>query len=102
MSFEQFLRYAGGTGVSVVVGVVLSQVIEYVAAYQRLGAKPKALVFVGLCFIIPVLAALLLGLLKYEPWSFDPLFWKALVAGFSAAGIGTLAHVPQKENSASA
>lgn len=96
MSFEQFLRYAAGPGVSVVVGVVLSQVIEYVKGYQKLGKKAKVLVFVGLCFIIPVLAALMLGLLAYDPWSFDPLFWRALLAGFVASGIGTLAHVPNK------
>lgn len=97
MSFAEFLRYAAGDGVSIIVGVVLSQVAEYIPAYQALEAKPKALAFIGACFVIPLLAATLLGACGYEPWSFDPLFWQAIIAGFVASGVGTLTHVPQKQ-----
>lgn len=96
MSFADFLRYASGPGVAAVVGVILALVAEYVAPYQALAPKVKALVFIGACFVVPVVAAVLLGACQFEPWSFDPLFWRALVGGFVASGIGTLTHVPQK------
>lgn len=96
MTFADFLHYAAGPGVSAVVGVVLALVAEYIPAYQALAPKQKVLVFIAACFVLPLLAATLLGACGFEPWSFDPLYWQAIVAGFVASGIGTLAHTPQK------
>jgi len=97
MTFVQFLRGASGPLTAVIVGTILALVAEYIPAYQALEAKPKALAFIGACFVIPLLAATLLGACGYEPWSFDPLFWQAIIAGFVASGVGTLTHVPQKQ-----
>ena len=92
MSFYEFLTYAGGPGVGVVVGFLLSFLIEYWPWFAGLADKPKRLVFFGFCFVLPVLCAILKGACGYEGWTFDPLFWQALVSGFAAAFGGTLAH----------
>ena len=92
MSFYEFLQYAGGPGIGVVVGFVMSFLVEYWPWFAGLAERPKRLVFFGFCFVLPVLCAILKAALGFEPWTFDPLFWQALVAAFAAAFGGTLAH----------
>ena len=91
MSFYEFLQYAGGPGIGVVIGFVLSFLIENWPWYANLGERAKRLFFYGLCFVLPIVCTVLIGVLGYEPWSLE-MFWAALVAAFAAASSGTLAH----------
>lgn len=94
MTWESFLRFISGPGIAIVAGILLSFALEYVPRfaywYQPLAPKAKRLVYSALCFVVPVLGAILLGFGGYEPWSWDPLIWRALVGGSAAAGLGTL------------
>jgi hypothetical protein len=94
MTWESFLRFVSGEGIATVAGILLSLALQHVPRlaywYDPLDPKDKRLVYVALCFVVPVLGATLLGLGGYEPWSWDPLIWRALVGGAAAAGIGTL------------
>jgi hypothetical protein len=92
VTYAQFLSYASGPGVAVIVALVISILVEYVPPYGKLSPKPKRLVFAGLCLIVPVVAALLRAVGGYVPFTFDPLIWNALVSGAAALGVGTLAH----------
>ena len=92
-TFDRFLEALSGPLASAAVAIVLSILVEYVPQYDMLNAKWKRLVYFGLCMIVPISAAALRGALGFVSWSFDPLFWHALWYGFSAAGVGTLAHV---------
>jgi hypothetical protein len=91
-TFDAWLTWASGPLVAAIVGFVLSFVVEWWPAYEKLAPRVKRVVFLGLCLIVPVLAAALRGLLGYTPWSFDPLFWHALWHGFAAYGVGNIAH----------
>lgn len=91
MTLDQFLQYASGAGVSAVVAVILSFIVEYIPSYDVLAPKYKRLVFIGMSFVVPLLASLAGVLLVNWPMT-QELIWSALVAGASAAGIGTLAH----------
>lgn len=95
MTFVQFLDYASGPGVNFVVGILLSFLIEYVPRYCYLPPKHKRLVFCGLCFLIPVLAAMFKGLCGYVDFTWDPVVWNAIVAGAAAISAGTIAHTPK-------
>jgi len=95
MTFAQFLEWASGPGVSVIVAVLLSIAVEYWRWYGRLQPKPKRLLFAGLSLVVPVTAALVRAAVGHAPLSFDPLVWDALVAGVAALGAGTLAHTPR-------
>lgn len=98
-AFDAWLEAISGPAVSLAVGVLLSLGLDSVPGFKErwdgLDARVKRLWFVGLCIAVPVLAACLRALLGYVPWSFDPLIWYALWAGFGAAGIGTLVHTPK-------
>ena len=92
MSYSEFLTYATGTGVAVIVGVVLSFLVEYVPGYTLLSAKRARLVFYAACLAVPLIATAM-GVLTSD-WAnvFDPTWYDALVAGVLAASAGTLAH----------
>ncbi len=93
MTFEQFLSWLSTpSGIAIAVGVLLSWLIDYLPRYGYLSPKEKRLVYLGLCLLIPLLAATLRGLAGYASWTFDPLYWQALTAGATAFGAGTLAH----------
>jgi len=95
MTYGEFLSYAAGPGVSVVVGVLLSLVMEWERVkekYDQLSPATKRVIFYGLCFVVP-LGATVLGVAT-EGWdsSWPGVWWTALSSGFVASGIGTLAH----------
>jgi len=94
MSWSEFLRYAAGTnGVAVIVGFVLSEVVEqYVPGFTSLTSKWRRVVFFLLCLVLP-LAASALGVLTagWEP-TWEVTFWPAIVAGVLAFGAGTVNH----------
>ena len=94
MNWSQFLEYVQGPGISVVVGVLLSFVVEYWPAYQELEGKYKRLVFMGLSFIVPLVGAVASAASGFAPWSdFAGHWWPALVAGAAAFFGGQVAHV---------
>ena len=90
--FDQFLQYLSGPWIALAVCVILSWVVEYIPAYNKLEPRWSRLVYFGLCLILPVGAALLRWALGYVALTFDPLLWHAIWNGAAAGGIGTLAH----------
>jgi len=94
LSWEGFLRLLSTpNGIAAAVGVVLSFVAEYIPKYENLAPKMKRLVFLGICLVVPLLAAVL-GILTVD-WalSWEDTFWPALLAAAIAFGGGTVAHV---------
>lgn len=93
MTLAEFLSWLSTpSGIAIAVGLLLSWLIDYLPRYGYLSPKEKRLVYLGLCLLIPLLAATLRGLAGYAAWSFDPLYWQALTAGATAFGAGTLVH----------
>lgn len=95
MSFKEFLSYAMGPGVASIVAVIISLLIDYVPQYSELDAKVKRLVFMALAFVVPLAAAGIGTVVGAMDGSWANTFWPAVVAGFAASGIGTLAHTPK-------
>ena len=94
MEWSEFLAFLMGPGISVVVGVVLSFVVEYWPAYENLEAKWKRLVFFGLCLIVPVIGGVGSALSGLAAWAdFEGLWWPILVAGWGAFFSGSMAHI---------
>ena len=104
MSFIEFLRYAGGPGVNAVVGFVLAFVLELAPAFESYPPRQKRLLTMGLCFVVPVLAAV--GLVVYgevgiAAWTdVGELVWGALVAGFGAFFGSQAGHATMLSNEA--
>jgi len=94
MSWGDFLHYASSAGIAVIVGIVLSVVVEYWSAYEVLEPKWKRLVFFGLCLAVPLLATVLaVATGEWGEWAdWRGTWWPALVAGFVAGSAGTLVH----------
>ena len=92
----QFLLWMSTPGgISVVVGILLSVLIEYVPVFGALLPKWKRVVFFGLCLVIPVLAALLgIWTLEWAP-TWQATFWPALLAGILTFASGTMTHLPK-------
>jgi hypothetical protein len=97
MDWLQFLEWCAlPSGISVVVGVVLSVVVEYVPEFSALDPKWKRISVGALSLLIPVLAqALRLASgvpgLAWDDWSMT--WWPALTAGFAAFAVATAAHI---------
>ena len=79
-------------GIAAGAGVFLSWLVEYLPKYDALAPKWKRLVFLGVCFVIPLIAAGLGILSAGWPASWDATFWPAILAGGIAFGGGTVAH----------
>lgn len=97
-SFDEALIYASGIDISVIVGFVVSVLLDWWPAYSDLTTAQKRAVYVLFCLGVPVGAATLRGVLGYAPWSFDPLLWHAIWCGVAAAIAGTLVHVKVRKN----
>ena len=95
VTFRAFLEWASGPGAAAIVAVILSLVVEMWPAFIELAPVRRRLVFIALCFVTPVSFALLRAVVGHVALVFDPLIWDALVYGFAASGIGTLAHAPR-------
>lgn len=97
MTAQEFLGWAQSPGVVIIVGIIVSLVVEYFPTfYENLAPKAKQLVYWGFCMVVPLLAALISCLAQYKPWAFEQTWWPALTAGFSATGIGTVSHTVTK------
>lgn len=93
MEFSEFLSYAAGPGVNAVVGFVLSFLVGMWPAYKDQSARMKRYAFmIPLCFLVPVVATALGVFTQDWPGQWDPTWWNAVVAGFTAAFAGTLTH----------
>jgi len=94
MSWGDFLRYAAGPGIGVIVGVILSFLIEYIPPYCQLDSKGKRLVFFALCLCVPLLATLAaVATGEWGAWGdLRGTWWPALTSGVLAGGVGTLVH----------
>ena len=92
-TFDTWLQWASGPLVAAIVAVLLSWFVEWWPAYEGWAPRVKRVVFLGLCLIVPVLAATARGAFGYTPWSFDPLYWHAIWHGFAAYGAGNIAHI---------
>lgn len=87
MTFQEFLQYVQtSAGINVAVGFVLSFVAEWIPGYNALEAKLKRLIIMLLCFVLPVIATVLLGCYTQE------CIWQALLAGGSAFFGSQVAH----------
>jgi len=94
MSWSEFLKYAASPGIAVIVGVVLSVVVEYIPSYELLEPKWKRAVFVILCFVVPLTAtALAIATGVWGAWGdFQETWWPAITAAFAATASGTIMH----------
>jgi hypothetical protein len=93
-TWAEFLAYLQGPGISVVVGVLLSFLIEYWTGYQNLEAKWKRLIFGGLSLFVPLLGATLSCASGLAAWAnFTGHWWIALQAGGLAFFSGQMAHM---------
>lgn len=89
-----FLEYVRGPGVSVVVGVVLSFVVEYWPQYKHLEPRWKRLVFAGACFVVPLAGTALTCASGLGAWGdFEWLWWPAIWAGGAAFFAGQMTHL---------
>jgi hypothetical protein len=95
-TFDTWLQGASGPLASIIVGFVISLIADVVPRYTDLPAKWKRAVYFGLCLATPVGAACLRAALGYVAWSFDPLVWHALWAGFGAGLAGTVVHARKR------
>ena len=94
MSWFDFLTLMSSpNGIAAAAGIVLSVLVEYIPQYDALAPKWKRLVFLGVCFVIPLGAAGLAILTAGAPISWELTFWPAILAGGIAFGGGTVAHV---------
>jgi len=96
IAWEEFLIWASSPGaIPLIVGVLLSILIEYVPTFGGLAPRWKRAAFFGFCLAVPLLAALFGVLTLGWPLSWAGLLWPALVAGALAFGSGTLSHLPK-------
>lgn len=91
-SFDEALIYASGIGIAVIVGFVISVLLDYWPAYADLTTAQKRALYAGFCLVVPIGAATLRGALGYTPWTFDPLYWHALWSGVATWIAGTAVH----------
>jgi len=95
MSWSEFLTYAAGPGVNVIVGALLSVVVEYWPAYDALEPKWKRLGMAGLCLLVPFLAtvaAVATG--EFGAWGdWATTWWPVLLSAFAAFTGATVAHI---------
>ncbi len=88
MTLQEFLQYIQTSGgINVAVGFALSFVAEWIPGYDSIEPRLKRLVMMVLCFVLPIVATVLLGC--YTP----ECLWQALLAGGSAFFGSQVAHV---------
>jgi hypothetical protein len=94
MSWSDFLAYLSQpNGIAVVVGALLSVILEYWPKFGTLAPRYKRAAFFVLCMVVPLVGAAL-GILTADwPAGFETTFWPALVAGFMAFASGTMLHI---------
>lgn len=92
LSLVAFLRWAGtGPGISLIIGVALSFVVEWFPGYAGLVPRVKRLGMLLVSFIIPVVALVLLVLLQEVVFSWNAVYL-ALAAGFAEFYGSQIAH----------
>lgn len=92
MNLVQFLEYAGtAVGINVVIGFLLSFVVEWFPRYEGLAPRWKRLVVAVLSFVIPVVSVVALWVMGEVQLSYN-VVWVALSAGFAAFFGSQVAH----------
>ena len=92
MDVVQFLKYAGSAvGINMIIGFLLSFVVEWFPEYDGLAPRWKRLVVIVLSFVIPVCSAFALWLMGEVELSYN-VVWLALSAGFAAFFGSQVAH----------
>lgn len=91
MTFAEFLMYVQGAGVNAAVGFLLSYLVEWWPEYADLEAKAKRLVMLGLCLVVPLLAAVVGVAMGFQALALET-FWQAAQAGFLAFVASQAAH----------
>ena len=76
----------------VVVGIVLSYVVEVWPAYEKLNPKWKRLAFFGLATVVGVAAGVGVAYFGKQPFVWDAIIANAVVTALAAMSGGTLAH----------
>ena len=95
MSVIEFLGYMGTVGgINVIVGFILSFVVEWFPVYEALAPRWKRLVVMVLSFVIPVLSVAGLWAMGQVVVSVD-VVWLALSAGFAAYFGTQVAHAKE-------
>ena len=84
MSFPEFLTYAQGPGINLIIGFVLSFVVEWYPSWGNLPPRVKRIAMGFLSLVVPIAAAALSVAMGYQDSSFESTFWPAIVAGFTA------------------
>ena len=93
MTWAEFLKLLSEPNmIAAAAGAILSFLVEYIPSYDTLAPKWKRLVFLGACFVLPLLAATLGILTAGWPASWEATFWPAVLAAAIAFGGGTAAH----------
>jgi hypothetical protein len=93
MSWSDFLGYLSEpNGIAVVVGIALSWLGEYAPGFIELAPRWKRLIFLGVCFVVPLVAAALRVATAGGSAAWDAAWWPALVAGAMAFAAGQVAH----------
>jgi len=78
--------------VSGAVGVIESYLVEWWPKYQKLVARSKRLVFLGISVVLPVGFAVVGAAFGYYDWTWVNTFWPAVRCGVIAFAAGTVAH----------
>jgi len=91
MTFGEFLLYLQSSGVNAAVGAILSFAVEWWPKYEELEAKAKRGVILGLCLVVPLLAAGVGMATGLQPFALET-FWQAAQAGFLAFVASQAAH----------
>ena len=93
MEWSEFLSWAVGAGVSVIVGFLLSVIAEYVPTFQTLDRKWKRLAMLGLCVAVPLFVSVIGIWTAGWPHTWEGTFWPALQAGWLAFASSQVAHL---------
>ena len=93
MDWQTFVLWMQSEGIGVVVGVLLSYVVEWFPKYGDLEPKVKRLVFGLACLLVPMVGVALGIASGFQEPVWGATFWPALVAAAVAFGSGTMIHV---------
>jgi len=79
------------TALAALGGIVLSFVVDFWPAYEKLSPKRKRMAFFLACFVVSALIYALLAAMGVFTWDIN-LLWLTLAAWFAAITTGTGAH----------
>ena len=72
--------------------VVVSFLLEHIAAFQRLSAEAKKWTVLGVFVVLPVAAQALIQYVPPQVWETAQPFWNALALGFAGWAVSQFVH----------